>query len=258
MEDPNTTAAPSAVDPTSTPAAAPAVEVQQPASTPATPVEAVPAGVDRTDKASLRRAEREAGRRKLTEKLDREAKSLGYANHAELLASVRAQKADASAKPADSATPAAPAAVEELPDEDKGVGRVAALQNHISTLEKQAARHQREMRLLRKEMEMRDECYKHGVRDVEFTVSLLAKQAAAGGADFNKDDFFKQLKKERAYLFGEAKVEERRASTTADDKPAPRPGATEKVPATRRAKDMTPAEFAAWKKKNVGIRHPIG
>ena len=114
MEDPNTTAAPSAVDPTSTPAAAPAVEVQQPASTPATPVEAVPAGVDRSDKASLRRAEREAGRRKLTEKLDREARQMGYANHAELLASVRAQKADAAAKPADSATPAAPAAVEEL------------------------------------------------------------------------------------------------------------------------------------------------
>lgn len=231
--------------------AAPAAPSGGQEAAPSTPVQS--ASSDRTDKASLRRAEREAGKRKLQLKLDQEAKALGYESHADLLSQVRAQKAE---------KPAAPAAEPEVPAEagdDGGSSRVAALQAHIETLEKQANRHQREVRMLRKEMQMRELCYKNGVSDVEFTTQLLAKAAGAASGEFDPTVFFKALKKERPYLFGAAAaVESRPATTVADDSPPPAPGKTERVVPRKVAKDMSPAEFRDWKKKNIGLRHPFG
>jgi hypothetical protein len=234
------------------PVAAPETPVQ---AAPVTP--AAPAGEDRHSKAALRRAEREAGKRKLQDKLDREAQSMGYRNHADLLEQTRAARATKQAEQ--------PAKAEGKPQEanpetheEPQAATAEAMRKHISTLENQNSKLQRELRMLRKEQQMRDLCYKHGVKDIEYAVSLIAKAASEKG-EFNADTFFRGMRKERPYLFGDVPMEARPATTTADTAPAPTPGKTERVtPPRKSAKEMTPDEYRKWKAKHVGARHPFG
>lgn len=233
------------------PVAAPETPVQAAPVTPATP-----AGEDRHSKAALRRAEREAGKRKLQDKLDREAQSMGYKNHADLLEQTRAARAAKQADPAKTDGKPAEAAPES--QEDPQPATAEAMRKHISTLENQNSKLQREIRMLRKEQQMRDLCYKHGVKDIEYAVTLIAKAASDKG-EFNAETFFRGMRKERPYLFNETPMEARPATTTADTSPAPTPGKTERVaPPRKSAKEMTPAEYRKWKEKHVGARHPFG
>jgi len=233
-----------------------------PVAAPETPVQAAPitptapAGEDRHSKAALRRAEREAGKRKLQDKLDREAQSMGYRNHADLLEQTRAARAAKQAEPAK--TDAKPAETAPETQDEPQAATAEAMRKHISTLENQNSKLQRELRMLRKEQQMRDLCYKHGVKDIEYAVSLIAKAASEKG-EFNADTFFRGMRKERPYLFGDVPMEARPATTTADTAPAPTPGKTERVtPPRKSAKEMTPAEYRKWKEKHVGARHPFG
>lgn len=233
-----------------------------PVAAPETPVQAAPvapsapATEDRHSKAALRRAEREAGKRKLQDKLDREAQSMGYKNHADLLEQTRAARAAKQADPAKTDGKPAEAAPES--QEEPQSATAEAMRKHISTLETQNSKLQREIRMLRKEQQMRDLCYKHGVKDIEYAVTLIAKAASDKG-EFNAETFFRGMRKERPYLFNETPMEARPATTTADTSPAPTPGKTERVaPPRKSAKEMTPAEYRKWKEKHVGARHPFG
>jgi len=234
--------------------AAPAMPETPTQAAPVTPV--APATEDRHSKAALRRAEREAGKRKLQDKLDREAQSMGYKNHADLLEQTRAARAAKQAEPAK--TDGKPQDTQpEMQEEPQGA-TAEAMRKHISTLEAQNSKLQREIRMLRKEQQMRDLCYKHGVKDIEYAVTLIAKAASEKG-EFNADTFFRGMRKERPYLFGDVPMEARPATTTADTAPAPTPGKTERVtPPRKSAKEMTPAEYRKWKEKHVGARHPFG
>lgn len=233
------------------PVAAPETPVQAAPVTPASP-----AGEDRHSKAALRRAEREAGKRKLQDKLDREAQSMGYKNHADLLEQTRAARAAKQAEPAKTDGKPAEAAPES--QEEPQSATAEAMRKHISTLETQNSKLQREIRMLRKEQQMRDLCYKHGVKDIEYAVTLIAKAASDKG-EFNAETFFRGMRKERPYLFNETPMEARPATTTADTSPAPTPGKTDRVaPPRKSAKEMTPAEYRKWKEKHVGARHPFG
>ena len=181
---------------------------------------------------------------------------MGYKNHADLLEQTRAARAAKQAEPVK--TDGKPQDTQPETQEEPQGATAEAMRKHISTLEAQNSKLQREIRMLRKEQQMRDLCYKHGVKDIEYAVTLIAKAASEKG-EFNADTFFRGMRKERPYLFGDVPMEARPATTTADTAPAPTPGKTERVtPPRKSAKEMTPAEYRKWKEKHVGARHPFG
>lgn len=237
----------------------PAAQATQPVSAPVPVQESASVAVQpkqeriSRDKALLRKSEREMGRRKLQEKLDREAKELGFSSHSELVKAYRESQKKTAPKEAVPVQESAKEQAQSNPSEE----RASALQKQVTLLEQQSNRLQREMRMLRREMQTRELVYEHGAKDVKYVTSLLAEAASKDG--FDQEAFFKNLKKSAPYLFTQAAIESRPATTVADTAPAPVPGSSkENKPPRKSVKEMSKAEYAEWKSKTVGVRHPFG
>jgi hypothetical protein len=139
---------------------------------------------------------------------------------------------------------------------DARKSRLASLTEGLR-LEQESGKLQRQIRVLRREMETRELVYGQGAKDVKYVTNLFAEAARKEG--FDADTFFKNLKKNSPYLFNQGAIESRPATTVADTSPAPTPGSSaDNKPPRKRVKEMSKAEYAKWKAENVGVRHPFG
>lgn len=169
------------------------------------------------------------GRQQALEELDAKARAAGFESHEDALKALATlKKGSAAPAPAPTvATPANPRGAPTMSDAAKKKSEKAAAQEaervraeQTRAIEDRAkmrqqwrkeerARRELQAKLDAKsaEMDLRDECYQHGVKDVDYTIRLLTRALEGKTqeeiAKFDRKAFYEGLKKDKPYLFGE-------------------------------------------------------
>jgi hypothetical protein len=217
----------------------------------------------------IRKEAAERGRREVRQALDRDAKALGYRDHADMLEQVRQAKRGGKRQPEgqqtegikpDAAAKALQAEVAQLKEREQHLLRQLARSKRIA---KRAVRAQRATEA---EMTLRVAATKAGVRDVEYAVHKVKSMAAGFSEEqrlaFNEDEYFaKTLKKESPHLY---QASSKPAGTTPEtETPAPASKTPETVTVEKSkdevvdAKTMTREQLAAYYKR-MGLTDPSG
>lgn len=163
------------------------------------------------------------GKAEALSELDEAAKAVGFASHADALKALAELKKSPPAKPAEPTPP--PKETQTMPTPpkmkaDKDKERAEAEARRLADEQAKAAERKRwraEERRRRElqaaldakdaEMGLREEMYRAGVADVDYTLRLLTRELEGKTeeeiAAFNRSDFYGKLRTEKPYLFGE-------------------------------------------------------
>lgn len=174
--------------------------------------------------ASIKREEREKGRRAALTALDSEAKSLGYASHEDMMQKLKANRGRPSA-PAVRTAPTAPAESDDdqTPAPAPSKGRQTRAERELaraqeqrraanrarSAAEKRARVLQRQREADQAEHALRLVAVGQGVKDTDYALTILQRKLSGmSQADLDKFDeekfFSTDLRKTHPYLYGES------------------------------------------------------
>jgi hypothetical protein len=217
----------------------------------------------------LKRQEREKGKRAALAALDAEAKGLGYASHAAMVAALKAKRSRV--KPSASRT-SAPEPETENEETDTSTptaprGRTTREQRELlraqeqrraanrarAAAERKARQLEKQREADRAEHELRIVAVSVGVKDIDYALTILKRQLAgmsqAELAKFDERKFFSDtLRKSHPYLYGEA-VQPVTTSPSSESKEAPPTPPNKPTPPTAPPKDvrqMSRQEYDAY------------
>lgn len=166
----------------------------------------------------IKEEQRARGRREAVDELDAKARAVGFESHDDALKALAALK-----KPAPPVVTAPPQGA-HMPKPSKNDPDADKLRmDNMRKEEERAAERKRwrqenrknrelEMALQAKDAEMalREECYRAGVKDVDYMIRLLTRELQDKSqeeiAAYDRTKFYEAQKKERPYLFGEVVV----------------------------------------------------
>lgn len=220
-------------DPIDNDGAAPAGTTAQPTNDAAKAASAEPTGgqeqgvqqVKHSDFKRIKEEQRAKGRREAIDELDAKARAAGFESHEDALKALAAlnKKPAAPQPPAVVQKPAqgAPTMSNRTAPKNEDADRLRA--ESLRAKEESAAERKRwrqenrqrrdlEAQLQAKDAEitLREECYRAGVKDVDYVIRLLARELQGKTqeeiAAFDRSKFYDSTRKDKPYLFGETVV----------------------------------------------------
>lgn len=235
--------------------------------------------VKHSDFKRIKEEQRAKGRREAIEELDAKARAAGFESHDDALKALAAlKKSPPIAQPAARPTqPQGAPPMSNTPSKKNDTqaadrARAEALRAEDARKEdrkkwRQENRQRRELeaQLAAKDAEMalREECYRAGVKDVDYVIRLLTRTLEGKSqeeiATFDRSKFYEETRKDKPYLFGETvvaattgtggevKTEGTNGQAPAGAPATPNPGANAVDAADKKqfdARKATPAEVA--------------
>lgn len=230
--------------------------------------------VKHSDFKRIKQEQRDRGRREAIDELDSKARAQGFESHDDALKYLAAlKKTPPVQQPAKTLTP--PKGAPTMPtkpapknqDEDRLRAESLRASDDKTKMRKQWRQENRKRRELEAalqakdaEIGLREECYRAGVKDVDYVIRLLTRELQGKTqeeiAAYDRNKFYEATRKDKPYLFGEAVVAATTgtggevkteagggSSTTANGAPAaPAPGATAIVDANAKKFDARTAK----------------
>lgn len=179
--------------------------------------------VKHSDFKRIKEEQRAKGRREAIDELDAKARAQGFESHEDALKALAALRKPATQPPAVVQKPAqgAPTMSNRTAPKNEDADRLRA--ENLRAKEEQAAERKRwrqenrqrrelEAQLQAKDAEiaLREECYRAGVKDVDYVIRLLTRELQGKTqeeiAAFDRSKFYDATRKEKPYLFGETVV----------------------------------------------------
>ena len=193
---------------------------------PAGPQGGQPGGVQQIKHSDFKRIkdeQRARGRREALEDLDAQARAAGFESHADALKALAGLKKKPSQPAATTQIQGAPTmppkptqknntqdadklrADKLRADEDRAAERKRWKMENRRNRELQA-----QLQAKDAEIELREECYRAGVKDVDYVIRLLTRELAGKSQEeinaYDRKAFYEKTRREQPYLFGETVV----------------------------------------------------
>lgn len=176
--------------------------------------------VKHSDFKRIKEEQRAKGRRETIEELNANARALGFESHDDAMKALAALKKPAAPPAKTPPTPKEPPAMPPTPKKNDSMKTqqeilaAAKSDEERRKLRKDWRRADQERRELQAqldakdaEMALREECWKAGIKDVDYAIRLLTRALDGKSEEeigtFDRSKFYEELKTEKPYLFGE-------------------------------------------------------
>jgi hypothetical protein len=178
--------------------------------------------VRHSDFKRIKQEQRDRGRREALDDLDAKARASGFTSYDDALKAlaelkkpqpaappIQPQEPPKMAKPMNPIPPKTQAPDQESLRKEAARANDERVKTRKQWKQSEAKRRELQSQLDAKDAEMalREECYRAGVQDVDYTIRLLTRQLEGKTADeiakFDRNAFYTGLRTEKPYLFGE-------------------------------------------------------